>query len=159
MVLEVPSESQGLCFFECWFSNSKCHGTALLCHLRRLPSKDCVVAGVPEKKEVHLVCFAKFCLWCTQSEISLTNFSIHGKDWIDQPRNQAACYAVYWFFGHKRGRSPVPHQPGEILPYPLLINLFPSPAKQVNFKYRSKVVGWWPGKFLLLCYAVNGPSV
>lgn len=33
------------------------------------------------------------------------------------------------------------------------------PTKPVNFKYHSKVVGWWPGKFLLLCYPVNGPSV
>lgn len=77
MVSRVSFESPDLWFLECRLSNSRCHGTAVLYGLRRRPGQPEVL----EKKEAHSVCVVKFCLGCTQMEISLTNFCIRGENW------------------------------------------------------------------------------
>lgn len=59
---------------------SACHCRALLCQ-EDCPAGPVVWQELPEKKEVCLLCVAKFCLGCTQRETSPSNFSIHGENW------------------------------------------------------------------------------
>ena len=140
----------------------------------------CVSVQWAQKKFMAMLCFSKswskpeqesrcslnlklsrtFYLWIQQTDVGFLCYicisSSDDKRSAQKPSSILWCLLV--LLAIKKGVTQFPISWEKSFPTHSWPTSFP-PPKQVNFKHHSKVVGWWPGKFLLLCSAVNGPSV
>lgn len=109
----------------------------------------CVSVQWAQKKFMAMLCFSKswskpeqesrcslnlklsrtFYLWIQQTDVCFLCYICisSSDDKKISPETKQHIMVFTGFTGHKKGRYSVPHQLREILPHPLLANLFPSP--------------------------------